>query len=270
MKYFFFIFGTILISLGHSCKIRIDYGIIALTILLYLGKIIYYYAYYHHKEKIYTTLYYYMFEYGKLMLNPLFNLPSFLIGMYFGLINYSIQRGISESNRDSDYSRICNNKDNEYEQKLTYKNTNRIFKANTDDDNDFARESINLDDEEEEIDGKKGGKIIKSNTELQKLEVLKKERLFKYGINKTKFKTSEDKFNNFKEDFQRNLMTLAKSIEDKLLPLKCLNPQTNLNTYCRGTNLSKKKKVFGHKSISLNFNTHDGKLPMIRNKTLNK
>ena len=197
---FFFIFGTTLITLGHSCRIKIDYIIIVLILFFYLGKIIYYYTYYHHKEKIYTTLYYYMFEYGKLMLNPLFNLPYFLIGLYFGLINYSIQRGISESNRDSDYSRICNNKENEYEQKLTYKNTNRIFKANTDDDNDFARDSINLDDEEEEVDDKKMGKIFKSNTELQKLEVKKKE-----SSKSTELKNKNPlKFDMNKGDFEKN------------------------------------------------------------------
>ena len=197
---FFFIFGITLITLGHSCRISIDYVIIVLILFFYLGKIIYYYAYYHHKEKIYTTLYYYMFEYGKLMLNPLFNLPYFLIGLYFGLINYSIQRGISESNRDSDYSRICNNKENEYEQKLTYKNTNRIFKANTDDDNDFARDSINLDDEEEEVDDKKMGKIFKSNTELQKLEVKKKE-----SSKSTELKNKNPlKFDMNKGDFEKN------------------------------------------------------------------
>ena len=172
---FFFIFGTILISLGYSCKISIDYVIIALIIFLYIGKIIYYYAYYYHKEKIYTTLYYYMFEYGKLMLNPLFNLPYFLIGMYFGLINYSIQRGTSESNRNSDYSRICNIKETgkieEDEQKLAIKKS--IIKTNTDDS--YNRNSINLEDYEEENNDKKTPRISKINTELLKLEAIKTE-----------------------------------------------------------------------------------------------
>ena len=95
---FFFIFGTIIISLGYRFKMRIDYFIVFLILFLYIVKIIYYYIYYYNNEKIYTTLYYCLFEYGKLMLNPLFNLPSFLIGMYFGLINYTILRGINFSN----------------------------------------------------------------------------------------------------------------------------------------------------------------------------
>ena len=93
---FFFIFGTILISFGYKLKLRIDYIIIILASSLFIGKIIYYYVYYYNSEKIYTTLYYSLFEYGKLMLNPLFNLPYFLIGMYFGLINYTILRGVSQ------------------------------------------------------------------------------------------------------------------------------------------------------------------------------
>ena len=50
------------------------------------------------KEIYYSTLYYYLLDYGKFMLNPLFNLPCYLIGMYFGLINYSVQKGIISLN----------------------------------------------------------------------------------------------------------------------------------------------------------------------------
>ena len=41
------------------------------------------------------------------MLNPIFNLPSFLIGIFFGLINYSIQKGINLYGSDS-YQKIFN------------------------------------------------------------------------------------------------------------------------------------------------------------------
>ena len=52
------------------------------------------------------------------MLNPLFNLSSFLIGMFFGLINYSIQKGIHSYDCDL-YQRILNidNKDSDIESK---------------------------------------------------------------------------------------------------------------------------------------------------------
>ena len=116
------------------------------------------------------------------------------------------------------------------------------------------------------------GKNINTKKEFksEKFDLLNKERQYKYGINKTKFKTSEEKFNNYKEDFQRNLLNLEKSIEDKLIPLKYLNPQSNFSTYSRATHLNKKNKSPINKSASLNLNSKDGKLPMIRNKTLNK
>jgi hypothetical protein len=86
---FFFIFGIILIFLGVKIKLRIDYIILFLIISLMASKILIYFLYYK-KSDIYTTLYYYIFGHGRLMLNPLYNLNYFLIGMYFGLINYSI------------------------------------------------------------------------------------------------------------------------------------------------------------------------------------
>jgi hypothetical protein len=96
---FFFIFGTILITIGFKYKIKIDYIIIALVIILYIGKIIFYIIWYNNKDEngeygIYTTLYYYLFEYGEFMNNPIFNLVYYLIGMYFGLINYNVDKGI--------------------------------------------------------------------------------------------------------------------------------------------------------------------------------
>ena len=93
---FFFLFGTILLYFGYKFKIKIDYLIIALIIILFLGKIPFYVIYFYVKEEIYTTLYYYMFDYGDIMMNPLFNLVYFLIGMYFGLVNYSKEKGIYE------------------------------------------------------------------------------------------------------------------------------------------------------------------------------
>ena len=49
-------------------------------------------------KKYIPTYYFNFFNYGKFMINPLFNLPSFLIGMYFGLMNYTIQKGILNLN----------------------------------------------------------------------------------------------------------------------------------------------------------------------------
>ena len=99
---FFFTFGTILISIGYKFKLKIDYIIITLAIVIYLGKIIFFFIInYKIKYELYTTLYYYLFDYGIIMTNPLFNLPYFLIGMYFGLMNYCVQKGITSIKRNS-------------------------------------------------------------------------------------------------------------------------------------------------------------------------
>ena len=103
---FLFLFGVILISLGYRFKFRNDIIILILILLIFVVKILIYVFYVNRQEK-HSTLYYYLYDYGGLMLNPIFNLPSFLIGMFFGLINYSIQKGISLYDSDS-YQKLLN------------------------------------------------------------------------------------------------------------------------------------------------------------------
>ena len=114
--------------------------------------------------------------------------------------------------------------------------------------------------------------FAKKEFKSEKFEFLNKERLYQYGINKTKFKTNEDKFNNYKEDFQRNLYNLKKSIEDKLIPLTYLKQTSNRNTYSKFGSLTKKNKLtknHNNKSWNLNLNLNDEKLPYIANNTMN-
>ena len=93
---FFFIVGIIIVSFGYNFRIKIDYLILILIPLILAGKMVFsYLTLTFEGEKYYATLYYYLFDYGKFMLHPLFNLPYYLIGMYFGLINYSVQKGIT-------------------------------------------------------------------------------------------------------------------------------------------------------------------------------
>ncbi len=93
---FFFIIGVIIISFGYKYKFRIDYVILILIPLILIGKLIFSYLKKTYEgEDYYATLFYYLFDYGKFMIHPLFNLPYYLIGMYFGFINYSVQKGIT-------------------------------------------------------------------------------------------------------------------------------------------------------------------------------
>ena len=92
----FFVVGVFLISIGYKCKFRIDIVILVLILINIIVKIIFSYLKKTMEgESYYATLYYYLFDYGKFMIHPIFNLPYYLIGMYFGLINYSVQKGIT-------------------------------------------------------------------------------------------------------------------------------------------------------------------------------
>ena len=57
---FFFLFGTILISLGYKYKLRIDLIILILFFLIYAGKIIIYLFYWYPKYNYLTTIDYYL------------------------------------------------------------------------------------------------------------------------------------------------------------------------------------------------------------------
>ena len=138
----FFIFGTALISLGYKFKLRIDIIIFVLILLLYFLKVLLYIII---QDKVYTTNDYYLFDYGLYQIHPLFNLSYFLIGIFFGLINYSIQKGITDLEEKNDYknifllsdSKIINNDDNGDEESQTIK------KKNT-----FSLEDSNIDKNE--------------------------------------------------------------------------------------------------------------------------
>ena len=101
---FCFIFGIILFSIGYKFKWRNDIIIIIIILFIFIAKILLVLLYMY-KNKKYPTLFFYLYDYAAIMLNPIFNLPSFLIGMFFGLINYTIQKGICLYSSES-YSRI--------------------------------------------------------------------------------------------------------------------------------------------------------------------
>jgi len=83
------------------------------------------------------------------MLNPIFNLPSFLVGMYFGLVNFTIQRGINDFNEDdknnyellekeqiSQLNEKKENKDDELSNKIdmrinSFSDDNKVYRALT-------------------------------------------------------------------------------------------------------------------------------------------
>jgi len=147
-EFFFFINGILIISVGYKFKLRIDYFIILLIFGFYIFKIIYSYLTTSDKgEKYYSTLYYYLFDYGKFMTTPQFNFPSYLIGMYFGLINYCVQKGIisiTVSDLFTNTTKIPINKIKEEEMDLSINNnTNKSLDEEEEDDEDDDDKNIN-------------------------------------------------------------------------------------------------------------------------------
>ena len=100
---FFFLIGIILISFGYKYKLRLDYIIIGIILCFFIVKVILFSAYFYKKRQMYSTIDYYLFDFGAQLVNPLYNLIYFLIGMFFGLINYSIQKGITDIYEDNNY-----------------------------------------------------------------------------------------------------------------------------------------------------------------------
>ena len=183
---FLFIFGTTLVSLGYKFKLRIDYIIVILILFLYLGKILIF-IYYIYNKDFYSTLYFYLYNYGEAMLNPLFNLPSYLIGMFFGLINFSVQKGITIYKTDNFDS---------------YKFI-ELFEKDEDINEDIIKEN----DEKNDIKDIENDKLIdeKDQSKQEKLSILNENnnennnyisnsKISETGINSKKSLKGEEKF----------------------------------------------------------------------------
>ena len=147
----FFLLGIIIISFGFKYQWRIDILILILTPIIYFVKIFYSYlieSYYqvgdYPLKKWYASLYYVFFNYGRDMINPIFNLPYYLIGMYFGFVNYTIQKGINSIYKESKDKSTSNA---EIEGLLTKKDEESV--------DDYSEDNL-TNDNSEDINIKKG------------------------------------------------------------------------------------------------------------------
>ena len=137
----FFLLGVLLITIGFRKKYRIDKFILVLIIIVFIIKILFSYLvhYYFVKNDLYNirnyypSVYYIFFNYGGFMIHPLFNFTYYLIGMYFGLVNYTIQKGIFSLRKTNIYN---------------FEETPSSDKK--DNDNEFSNEESDKDNEEEE------------------------------------------------------------------------------------------------------------------------
>ena len=156
----FFISGIFIISIGYKFKLRIDYFLLIMIFILYIFKIVFTYLYIPgkegYKEPFYPTLYYYLFDYGKFMINPLFNYPSYFIGMYFGFINYCVQKGIISIN----VSDLFQNKTKTSTKNISEKEMNLSINANK------SVEEEEEDDDDDEENNEENNEIIKKNLDV--------------------------------------------------------------------------------------------------------
>ena len=143
----FFLCGILIISFGYKFKLRIDYFIIILIFIIYISKILFtYFIRTEENESYYPTLYYYLFDYGKFMTTPEFNFPSYLIGMYFGFINYCVQKGIisiTVSDLFKNTTKSSTKKIMEEEMDLSNNNNNNKSLNEEEEDDDDEEQDIN-------------------------------------------------------------------------------------------------------------------------------
>ena len=211
---FFFIFGTLLIFFGYKYRLRIDLIILILILIIYCSRIILYLIIMSPIWEYLTTIDYLFFDYGLFMESPMSNISCFLIGMYFGLINYSIQKGITELEKKTNYNNIIlqmseSEISENNEEKKFIKRHNSSFKfeletrirkltindSNTDDkinNNNIRSKNIRVDDVKDinKKNNEKLEKYIGEDKDSRKIEYSDK-------IKKMPFLISPIKFSNF-------------------------------------------------------------------------
>lgn len=88
----FFLISTFVIFIAYKYHYRVDRFFVFTLGVLFLFRNIYYYV---HQSSLLSTDYYSYIYFGKFMISPLYNLFYYLIGMYFSMLNYSLQKGLN-------------------------------------------------------------------------------------------------------------------------------------------------------------------------------
>lgn len=87
----FFIIGTLLIFICYKNKFSLDYILCFLIVIFCIFKIILLFV-----KHANPGTFYFDSVYQRLFFNPIFNFDYFLIGMFFGIVNYAVQNEISK------------------------------------------------------------------------------------------------------------------------------------------------------------------------------
>ena len=92
-----------------------------------------------------------MFDFGIFILTPVYNLSYFLIGMYFGLINYSIQKGINNIYKVSRYTKYFKLK--EVNQKNGIEDENNDNRLTRSDENSIENNKYEINNNGKDVEG---------------------------------------------------------------------------------------------------------------------
>ena len=88
----FFLLSTFIIFIAYKYHYRVDRFVIFTLGLLFLFRNIYYYI---NQSTLLSTDYYSYIYFGKFMISPLYTFFYYLIGVYFSMLNYTLQKGFN-------------------------------------------------------------------------------------------------------------------------------------------------------------------------------
>ena len=105
---FFFIIGSILIFYSFKKTLRLDIIILVLFVFLEALKFIVYHLLYkkNPNERFYPIMFYQDQPYAFILYNPFYNMPSMLIGLLFGMVNYCIQNNAKANDNIKTFLKI--------------------------------------------------------------------------------------------------------------------------------------------------------------------
>ena len=90
-EYNFFVISTLIIFFGYKQKISLDYLMIIIIIILLIAKCLIVLI----TDELNPLTFYFSSKFQALFINPVFNYPYYAIGIFFGFVNFSVQKGIS-------------------------------------------------------------------------------------------------------------------------------------------------------------------------------
>jgi hypothetical protein len=161
---------------------------------------------------------FYLVDHGVILISPIYNLTCFLIGMYFGLINYSIQKGITNIYKN-DENKTFNN--NLFSLSIPEKQNNEedIDNIKNDDTNYLSDKSSNINDNEEDED------LFDNNNEKEEMKKINSKN--NYNSGKIIYDENIKKYLE-KEEYSDTI----KQIPFLILPIKFANFHRNNKDKC--------------------------------------